>query len=134
SVFYCRPYKKGRKIFGELVPYDAVWRTGANEATTFSTDTDLDIDGKKLPAGKYSLWTIPTKDQWTVIFNSKMYGWGVDMSARPSREEEYDVLSIKVPSKVDSQIVEQFTISFIDTPTLNMNFAWDETRVNVPMK
>ena len=134
SVFYCRPYKKGRKIFGGLVPYDTVWRTGANEATTFTTNTDLDINGKKLPAGKYTLWTIPNQSEWTIIFNSKMYGWGVDMSARPSKEEEFDVLKVKVPSATRTDAVEQFTISFDETPTLSMNLAWDSVSVTVPIK
>src|SRR5688572_13747575 len=62
EVFYNRPFKKGREIFGGLVPYDAVWRTGANEATTFETSKSLQIEGKTLPTGKYSLWTIPGKE------------------------------------------------------------------------
>jgi hypothetical protein len=74
-VLYNRPYKKGREIFGELVPYDVVWRTGANESTTFETNMDLTIEGKKLPAGKYSLWTIPGVDVWSVIFNSQYGQW-----------------------------------------------------------
>ena len=78
DVFYCSPSKKGRKIFGELVPYGEVWRTGANEATTFTTNKDLIIDGKKLVTGNlYSIWTIPEEDSWTIIFNNKMYNWGV---------------------------------------------------------
>jgi hypothetical protein len=74
-VFYNRPFKKGREIFGGLVPYDKVWRTGANEATTFETSKDLLIEGKTLKKGKYSLWTIPGEETWKVIFNSEFGQW-----------------------------------------------------------
>src|SRR5688572_14347112 len=70
-VFYNRPYKKGRVIFGGLVPYDKVWRTGANEATTFETSRDLLIEGSTLRKGKYSLWTIPGEETWKIIFNTE---------------------------------------------------------------
>ena len=80
DLFYCAPSKKDRVIFGELVPYGEVWRTGANEASTFTTNKDLSIDGQTLAAGTYSLWTIPDREQWQVIFNSKMYPWGVNFT------------------------------------------------------
>src|SRR5690606_27808014 len=97
EVFYNRPYKKDRVIFGELVPYDVVWRTGANEATTFTTNKDLLVDGSYLPAGKYTLWTIPGEETWKVIFNSKMYPWGIDSEMKAYREAEFDVLVLEVP-------------------------------------
>ena len=71
NVFYCSPIKKNRVIFGELIPYGKVWRTGANEASTFSTNKDLMIDGKSLAKGVYTLWTIPNENSWQIIFNSK---------------------------------------------------------------
>ncbi|MCJ7467357.1 MAG: DUF2911 domain-containing protein, partial [Maribacter sp.] len=77
TVNYSSPFKKGRVIFGELVPYDKVWRTGANEPTTFRTATDIKIDNKKMPAGTYSLWTIPKKESWLVLFNKEVPDWGV---------------------------------------------------------
>ncbi len=133
KVFYCSPSKKGRTIFGELVPYDEVWRTGANEASTFSTNKDLIIDGKELPKGTYTLWTIPGESTWQVIFNSEMYEWGViytDQSA--SREPEFDVLVATVPSSKSLTVTENFTISFSDigTDTL-MILAWDQVVVPV---
>src|SRR6056297_2810384 len=67
EVFYNRPYKKDRQIFGGLVPYGEVWRTGANEATTFFTSKDILVDGSLLPAGEYTLWTIPMESSWKVI-------------------------------------------------------------------
>ena len=72
KVIYNRPNKKGRVIFGGLVPYDEVWRTGANEATTFSSNLPIKIQGKILDAGKYSLWTIPRENQWSIIFNTEI--------------------------------------------------------------
>lgn len=133
SVFYCRPSKREREIFGELVPYGKVWRTGANEATTFTTNKDLTIGGKTLPAGKYTLWTIPQKDKWTIIFNNKMYGWGVSFGGEASREASADVLQVDVPVGVSSISVEQFEISFDENqPALVLE--WDITKVVVPFK
>ncbi|ARV12777.1 DUF2911 domain-containing protein [Gilvibacter sp. SZ-19] len=136
DVFYCSPAKKGREIFGSLVPYGEVWRTGANEATTIETDEDLKIGGQTLPAGKYSLWTIPNEDKWTVIFNSKMYGWGVKfLNAKASRDPNYDVVVTEVPISKSLTAMEQFTISFAeDGPnTLVMILAWDNVVVPVKM-
>lgn len=133
SVFYCRPSKKGRTIFGDLVPYGEVWRTGANEATTFTTNKDLTISGKTLPAGKYTLWTIPQKDKWSVIFNSKMYDWGVSFGGVASREAAADVLQVEVPVEALGAVQEQFQISF-DEATPAMVLAWDKTKVTVPFE
>lgn len=133
SVVYSRPYKKGREIFGGLVPFGKVWRTGANEATTFTTNKDLIIGGKTLPAGKYTLWTIPEKDHWTIIFNSKMYGWGVDFNTEASREADGDVAQAQVPVEVLAESLEQFTISF-DEANTTMVLAWDKTKVSVSLK
>ncbi|MBL4663267.1 MAG: DUF2911 domain-containing protein [Flavobacteriaceae bacterium] len=135
EVFYSSPTKKGREIFGSLVPYDQVWRTGANEATTFSTSKDLLIDGKTLPAGKYTLWTIPSEKSWQIIFNSEMYGWGVSwQDSKPMREEEHDVLiaTAIVSNSITSE--ENFNINILEGPENNpiMLFSWDQ--VVVPLK
>lgn len=132
TVFYNRPSKKGREIFGALVPYSKVWRTGANEATTFTCTKDMNIGGKTLPAGKYTLWTIPEKESWTVIFNTKMYPWGVGGNGA-SREEAFDALSVQVPSETLSQSVEMFDITFEGTAPSLMVLSWDLTRVAVPL-
>ncbi len=134
EVFYNRPYKKGREIFGGLVPYGEVWRTGANEATTFTTNKTLIIDGKKLPAGKYTLWTIPGEQQWQVIFNSKMYPWGIDRHGKASRDPKYDVISVTAPVRVLPSVVEQFTISIDDNDGLKLIFEWDQTQVAVALE
>ena len=133
SVFYNRPYKKGRDIFGGLVPYGQVWRTGANEATTFTTSQDLLIDGKTLKAGTYTLWTIPNRNRWEVIFNSKEYPWGIDMGGKPMREPEFDALSVTVmPEELDEQ-VEQFTIAFREGNPVTLDLRWDDTEVSVAL-
>jgi hypothetical protein len=133
SVFYCRPSKKGREIFGGLLPYGEVWRTGANEATTFTTSKDLSVGGQALPAGTYTLWTIPAATEWTIIFNSKQYDWGVSLGGKASREPAADVLQVKVPVDTLSESVEMFTIAFDETAPA-MTLAWDKTKVAVPLR
>ena len=132
GVTYSRPSKHGRAIFGQLVPYGKIWRTGANEATTFSTKTPLTISGKPLPAGDYTLWTIPQADAWTVIFNKGEYTWGINFDQTSPREPESDVLLVKVPVTKLPSGIEQFTISF-EEPGPAMVFNWDMTSVRVPI-
>jgi len=99
EVFYNRPSKRNRDIFGGLVPYNKVWRTGANEATTFETNKSLIINGDSLPAGKYTLWTIPNDSTWEVIFNSKMYAWGVTETMQAMRDSKYDIIKTRIPTE-----------------------------------
>ena len=136
EVYYNRPFKKGRKVFGELVPYDEIWRTGANEASTFKTNKDLTIEGSTLKAGKYSLWTIPKKTSWVVIFNEKMYSWGVNFSdGKTSHLEEFDVLRVEVPTSKNLKTVEQFSVYFNEQfGTVHMFLAWDDIVVPVSLK
>lgn len=137
SLFYNRPSMRGRKIFGGLIPYGKLWRTGANEATAFNTMTNITIAGKELPAGTYTLWTIPDEDNWTVIFNSKSYAWGVTLkgtSVKESREPEYDVLQVKVPVLPQNTAVETFTIAFEDENELALTLAWENVKIKVPIK
>ncbi|MFZ6012886.1 MAG: DUF2911 domain-containing protein [Bacteroidota bacterium] len=133
KVFYNRPFKKGRQIFGGLVPYDSVWRTGANEATTFETNKDLNIEGKILKRGKYSLWTIPREENWTIIFNSESGQWGVNSKGVANRDKEQDVLTVDVHAVQQDQEFEQFTISFEKgLDDAEMVLIWDKTLVAVP--
>jgi len=133
EVFYNRPYKKGRVIFGNLVPYDVTWRTGANEATTFETNVDLIIAGNVLPQGKYTLWTVPGASHWEVIFNDKMYIWGVDSNGA-SRNPDKDVIIAKVPVQSTAETVEQFTIAFDEIGgQIYLSLTWDTTTVAVPI-
>ena len=136
KVSYCSPSKKDRKIFGELVPYGEVWRTGANEASTFTTNKDLSIDGKTLAKGTYTLWTVPGNTTWDLIFNSEMYDWGVKLTdQKPARKPEYDALVTTVTVSNSLTITESFTISFsdIENATL-MTLAWDNVVVPVILK
>ena len=135
KAFYNRPFKKDREIFGALVPYNEVWRTGANEATTFETNKSLEVGGMPLPEGKYTLWTVPKDSVWTVIFNSKQYAWGVDSEMKPMWDPNYDALKIDVPVEKINSTVEQFTIAFDNsTDNLFLTMAWDDTKVSVPLK
>lgn len=135
EVFYNRPYKKGRDIFGALVPYNEVWRTGANDATTFTTNKDLMIEGIHMPKGKYTLWTIPNDTAWSVIFNTKQYPWGVDETMQPMREPQFDLMEIEVPVQKLEKLVEQFTIAFDNTTDeLKLTMAWDYTKIEVSLQ
>ncbi|TNJ43065.1 DUF2911 domain-containing protein [Tamlana fucoidanivorans] len=135
EVFYNRPYKKGREIFGALVPYNQVWRTGANEATTFETNQTLDVKGMPLTPGKYTLWTVPKDSAWTVIFNSKQYKWGVNAQMQPMWDPNYDVINVDVPVEKLANPVEQFTISFDNsTDNLFLTMAWDDVKIAVPLQ
>ena len=136
EVFYNRPYKKGRELFGNLIPYDEVWRTGANEATTFKINKDILVDGSLLKAGKYTLWTIPNKNSWKIIFNEKMYAWGIELTTeKAAREASYDALTLETPVRKNTKPIEQFTISFEEKQGLiNMNLAWGKTLITIPIK
>jgi hypothetical protein len=130
TVSYSRPGVKGRVIWGGLVPYDKPWRTGANRATTLTASSDLLVEGQKLPAGTYSIVTIPGKEQWTVIFNKDL-----DLWFRTEYDEKKDVLRVKVkPEPVD--FVETFTIVFrnLMPDSASLAFIWDKLRVPVSLK
>ena len=132
-VFYNRPYKKGREIFGSLVPYDKVWRTGANEATTFETNKDLLIEGRTLKKGKYSLWTIPGEESWTIILNSEYGQWGIGSDGEANRNPKSDILTIGVIAVQQERVFEQFTISFERVgEDAEMVLIWDKTLVAMP--
>lgn len=135
SVNYNRLSKREREIFGALIPYQEVWRTGANEATVFKTNKDLMIDGIYLPQGDYTLWTIPNQDIWQVFFNNKMYPWGVDETMKPMRESQYDVVNIEATVQKLDDIVEQFTIGFDNTTgKLYLTLVWDQVKIAVPIE
>lgn len=134
SVFYNRPYKKGRTIFGGLVPYGEVWRTGANEPTTFTTNQDLRIHGASLPAGTYTLWTVPGKNRWKVIFNAKEYAWGINFDGKATREPAHDVLAVEVPVQHTDDTAEQFTIAFTEDLPVAMTLHWDDVLVRLPLE
>jgi hypothetical protein len=101
TIKYSSPSVKGRKIWGtDLVPYGKVWRAGANEATIFETDKDIKVEGKTLPAGKYSLYAIAGEKEWTMIFNKETGQWGITRAGETTRDPAKDALTVKVkPAK-----------------------------------
>jgi hypothetical protein len=123
TVDYSSPRAKGRKIFGELVPFGQVWRTGANEATTFVNTADVVVGGAVVPAGSYTLFTIPNKDKWVLIISKKTGEWGTDY-AGPSN----DLARVDMKVATESSPVENFTISFDKGM---MIIDWDTTRASV---
>ena len=129
SVVYCQPYKKGREIFGGLVPYDTYWRTGANSATEITFSQNVMFGDKPVNAGTYRFYTIPSKDQWEVVLNSQLGEWGY-------YEPDYslDVERITVPVQSMSAELEQFTITIDkNVSQFNLSMAWDKTKVTVPI-
>jgi hypothetical protein len=127
TVNYSSPRAKGRKIFGDLVPYGEVWRTGANEATTFVTDANLTIDGKDIPAGSYTIFTVPGQDKWTLIVNKKTGEWGI-----PYKYESDELARADMTVSKTSAPVENFTISFHEMGNgCHMYLDWENTRATV---
>ncbi len=132
-VFYNRPYKKGREIFGNLVPYGKTWRTGANEASVFETTSDLKFGDKELKAGKYSLWTVPGEQTWQVIFNSEIPWWGMNFNGLVNRNLATDALIVEAQVHPQEKEFEQFTILVEKgSDGYELNLIWDKTLVNVP--
>ncbi len=133
-VNYSRPFMQDREIFGNLVPYGDVWRTGANEATTFISNAPLQVNGQTLPAGEYSLFTRPGEEEWEVIFNSETGQWGISIfDGKPNRDPEKDVLTISVPSITTTDKFDQFTITFDDmSEEIDLIMMWENTMVVVP--
>jgi hypothetical protein len=129
TINYSQPAKKGREIFGKLVPYGEIWRTGANEATTITLTGDVNFGGTALKAGTYSLFTIPTKDKWTFIINSEAKQWGAY-----SYKKDKDVLRVDATPTTTKELAERFTISFdkADKGTM-LTLAWDMTKVSLPI-
>ncbi len=129
KVDYCRPYKKGRAIFGGLVPYGQVWRTGANEATLISFGQDVTVAGHPLKAGEYTLWTIPSQQGWIAILNGETGQWGTNYDPKK------DVFRAPIVARPHTPPVEQFTISFAPiSGGTDLILAWDQTEAVVPIR
>lgn len=125
-VKYSRPLMRGRKIMGELVPYDKVWRTGANEATSFTTEADLVMGGVTILKGSYTLYTLPSANGWKLIINKQTGQWGTDY------DQSQDFARIDMKMERLNDPVEQFTISFAPTPKGGvMKLEWETTRASV---
>ncbi len=118
TINYSQPSVKGRVVFGDLEPYGKVWRTGANEATTFEVSNDVTVEGERLPAGKYALFTIPNEDKWTVIFNKQPEQWGAY-----DYDESQDALRVEVEPTDTPELVEQLTFQVEEDGKVNMMWA-----------
>lgn len=127
TITYGRPSVRGRTIFGDLVPYDAVWRTGANEATTISFSTPVEIEGQALDAGTYGLFTVPGEDQWTVIFNETADQWGAY-----NYDDSKDVLRVDVDARTGSS-AELLTFNFrsVSDTSATLVLHWSDVVVPV---
>jgi Protein of unknown function (DUF2911) len=132
KVDYSSPRAKGRKIFGAasekaLVPYGEIWRTGANDATTFVTDTNLTVGGKAIPAGSYTIFTIPNAGKWTLIVNKKTAEWGIPYKYEADELARVDMQVSKTPAPV-----ENFTIAFDQAGSkCTLRMEWENTRATV---
>jgi len=130
TVDYHRPGVKGRTIWGGLVPYDAPWRMGANQATTITFSDAVKVGGKDVPAGKYSFFAIPTRDKWTVIINKDPNQWGAygyDMAKDQVRVE-------LVPVAASNTEWMRFTIDPVTPSTANVTLNWEKLSVSVPVE
>lgn len=129
-IIYSRPQKNGREIFGELVPYNKIWRTGANEATEITLYQDMLVKGEPIEAGTYTLYTIPHKKNWTIVINKAEHVWGAY-----SYDKALDVLRVKVPVQMTAAPVEVFSMAFQATENgANLLMGWDGVFINVPFE
>jgi hypothetical protein len=130
TIQYSRPYMRGRKIFGELVPYDKVWRTGTAAATSLKTDVDLNIGEVNIPAGSYTLYTLPSMNSWTLIINKQTGQWGTEYS------QGQDLARVDMKVSQCASALEQFTISFDKTGgnSATLKLEWENAIASVDMK
>ncbi len=127
TVNYSSPRMRGRKIYGGLVPFDKVWRLGANQATTFDITTGVSVEGKRIPAGNYTLFTIPTPERWTLIISKKTGEWGI-----PYPGEQYDFARLPMSVSPLSRTIQDLTISFVPSGSVcTMHVDWERTRASV---
>ena len=132
TINYSSPAVKGRKIWGtDLVPYDKVWRAGANEATVFETDKDIMVEGKKLPAGKYSLFAQAGENEWIIIFNSQTGMWGIKRGGAANLDRANDVLTVTVKPQKSSTMNERLLYEVTKT---GFSLKWENLEVPVMIK
>lgn len=130
KITYSQPQKNNREIFGGLVPYGKVWRTGANEATEITTTRDIQLESIVLKAGTYSIFTIPEKEKWTVIINTDVGLWGAY-----NYNEQKDLWRFEVPVQATETIYEPFTMIFDHrNEVADLLIMWDRTKVSIPIK
>lgn len=130
TIDYSRPFLKGRHVGQELAPFDKVWRTGANEATSLTTEIDLNIGGASVPAGKYTLYTLPSEGTWKLIINKQTGQWGTVYN------QDQDLARVDMKKSQSPQPVEQFTISFDkkNDSSADLVLEWENLRLSVPVQ
>lgn len=130
ELSYSRPGMKGRKVFGDLVPFGKVWRTGANSATILNFSDEVTIGGKTIPAGKYGLLSIPDKNSWTLIISKQL-----DVTSPAAYKQESDVVRVDVNVMKLEEKVESFTIQFanIKPTSCELHIMWENTAVSLPI-
>ena len=127
SVNYSSPHMRGRKIFGDLVPFGEVWRAGADDATSFVPNVDVIVGGKNVPAGKYTMFTLPTQTKWILIISKQTGEWGI-----PYPGEQFDFARMEMKVSKLSSPLENFTISFDQAGTsCTMKLDWETTRASI---
>ena len=127
SIDYSSPRVKGRKVFGGIVPYGEPWRTGANEATTFVTTADLMVGGKHVPAGSYTIFTVPNKDKWILIVSKKTGEWGI-----PYPGADMDLVRADMNASATSSPVENFTVAFDKgDKDCTLRIEWENSRAAI---
>jgi len=131
TISYSSPSVKGRQIWGALVPYNKVWRAGANKATSFQTDKDITVGGKALPAGKYSLFALVGENEWTIILNSQTDQWGVKKDGATAEDPTKDVLKITVTPKKSAALNEKLVYTINDKGFV---LSWENLDVPVSIK
>jgi hypothetical protein len=131
ELSYSRPGVKGRNIFGDLVPYGKVWRTGANSATTLTFGDDVIIGGTKIPAGKYGLLTIPGAEEWTIIITKQL-----DVTSPAAYKQDQDVVRVTAHADELPFPIETFTILFgnVTNNSCDLQLVWDKSVVSFPIK
>jgi hypothetical protein len=130
TIDYSRPYMRGRKIMGGLVPYGRVWRTGADDATSLKTAVDLEIGGVKVPAGSYTIYTLPSETTWKLIINKQTGQWGTEY------DETQDLARIDLVKSALASPLEQFTIEFVKKgpDSADLILEWETTKLSVPVR
>ena len=131
TISYSSPAVKGRKIWGELVPYDKAWRAGANQATTFETDKAVKIEGKELPAGKYSVFATPGEKEWQFNFNSQTGQWGIKRTGEANFDPANNVLVIAVKPVASSAMNERL---LYEVNEKGFTLKWENLEVPVAIK
>ena len=131
TITYSSPSVKGRKIYGGLVPFNEVWRTGANKATIIETDKTVKVEGKALAAGKYSLYAIPGEKEWTIIINSQTGQWGINHDGSTTRDVAKDVITVTAKPAKTASLVESMTFEVNDK---GFSLKWENTEVPVSVK